>query len=69
MNEQKYKITDDELNYVLLSSPFTLPDSPTGAGMSAGQIKKHFYKFIISLVKKINEKFYQIIEKFVINAI
>lgn len=56
MDEKNYTITDEELNSVLLSSPFTLPDSPTGAGMSAGQIKKHFYKFIISLVKKINEK-------------
>lgn len=56
MDEKNYTISDEELNKILLSSPLTLPDSPSSAGMSAGQIKKHFYKFIISLVKKINEK-------------
>ena len=49
-------ITGEELNSVLLASPMTMPDSPSNAGMSAGQIKKHFYKFIISLVNIINEK-------------
>lgn len=56
MDEKNYTISDEELNRILLSSPLTLPDSPSNAGMSAGQIKKHFYKFIILLVKKINEK-------------
>ena len=50
-----YKITDETLNKILLSSPSALPLSPKEAGMKGTGVKEYFYAFIRLLVKAINE--------------
>ena len=53
----KYNLTDEEVNSILLSSPYALPSSPAQMGLGAGQIKKYFYNFIMLLAKKLNIHF------------
>lgn len=50
-----YKITDETLNKILLSSPSALPLSPKEAGMKGERTKAFFYAFIKLLVDAINE--------------
>lgn len=50
-----YKITDETLNKILLSSPSALPLSPKEAGMKGERTKAFFYGFIKLLVNAINE--------------
>ncbi len=49
-----FKITDSEINQVVLHSPYSLADSPASLGQGASQVKKYFYDFIYTLAKKIN---------------
>ena len=53
MNEQ-FKLTDEEINKIVLHSPYVLPSSPYKQGLGSGQIKKYFYDFIIYLCEKLN---------------
>ena len=53
--KEKYKLTQEEINQCVLSSPYALPNSPSEWGLGAGQIKKYFYQFIPLLAKSINE--------------
>ena len=50
----KFKITNTEINEVVLNSPYSLADSPASMGQRAKQIKKYFYSFIYTLAEKIN---------------
>ena len=50
----KFKITETEINEVVLNSPYSLADSPASLGQRAKQIKKYFYSFIYTLAEKIN---------------
>ena len=52
---ERFKLTDDEVNEVVLNSPYSLADSPASLGQRAKQIKKYFYVFIYTLSEKINE--------------
>ncbi|MBQ7353578.1 MAG: hypothetical protein IJW54_06235, partial [Clostridia bacterium] len=52
-----YKITEEEINRILLDSPSSLPSSPSEAGMKASQTKAFFYKFINTLIKILNEHY------------
>lgn len=52
-----YKITEEEINKILLDSPLSLPNSPAEKGMKAEIIKSFFYKFIRTMAKVINEHF------------
>ena len=51
---ERFKLTDDEVNEVVLNSPYSLADSPASLGQRAKQIKKYFYSFIYTLSEKIN---------------
>lgn len=50
----KYKITSEELNQILMHSPYALSTSPSERGMSGDQIKNFFYDFIRVLTAKLN---------------
>lgn len=50
----KFKITGEEINQTLMHSPYALSDSPYQRGLGAGQIKKYFYDFIVTLAQKLN---------------
>ena len=50
----KYKITGEELNQILMHSPHALSTSPTERGMSGDQIKRFFYDFIKVFAGKLN---------------
>ncbi len=56
MNENKYKITDEELERVLLSSAASLPDSPSERGIRAKGIKRTFSEPLRLLTEYINAK-------------
>lgn len=51
---ENIEITREEINKILLSSPMTLPESPSKAGLGSGQIKGLFYKFIPLFAEIIN---------------
>ena len=51
---EKYQITEEELNKILLYSAQTLPDRPGEHGMKASEVKARFYGFIRFLVSAIN---------------
>lgn len=53
MND-KFKITQEEINRALLLSPYSLPDSPAERGLKGGQIKKYFYEFIRYILNMIS---------------
>ena len=53
MND-KYKITGEELNQILMHSPHALRSSPYEKGMSGEQVKRYFYDFIRILIQKLN---------------
>ena len=50
----KFKITGDEINQILMHSPYALSNSLNGSGLGADEIRKYFYDFITVLVKKLN---------------
>ncbi len=52
----KYIITKEEINQILLHSPYALSLAPSKNGMSGEQTKKYFYDFIPVLVEKLNFK-------------
>ncbi len=49
-----YKITNEEINQVIMHSPYSLGDTPTTEGLKAVHIKKYFYDFIRVLAEKLN---------------
>lgn len=51
---EKYKITSEELNQILASSPFALGMSPGERGMSGEQIRRYFFQFIRVFAQKLN---------------
>ena len=51
---ENIEITREEINKILLSSPMTLPESPSKVGLGSGQIKGLFYKFIPLFAEIIN---------------
>ncbi len=53
---EKYKITKEEINQILMHSPFALSDAPYQKGLGSGQIKKYFYDFISVLASKLNAR-------------
>lgn len=57
------RITEEEINRVLLSSPMVLPTNPAGAGLKAESIKPLFYKFIRVFAQILNEHIDGIEEK------
>ena len=59
-----FKITDEEINQVVLYSPYSLADSPASLGQGASEIKGYFYRFIFELAKKINLHLEEIKEAF-----
>lgn len=59
-----FKITDEEINQVVLHSPYSLADSPASLGQGASQIKGYFYSFIFELAKKINTHLGEIMDAF-----
>lgn len=50
-----YKISEEEINKILLSSPMVLPNNPSEKGMKAGAIKEYFYKFVRIFAQILNE--------------
>ena len=50
----KYKITGEEINQILMHSPHALSLTPTERGMSGEQIKRYFYDFIRVFAEKLN---------------
>ena len=50
----KYIITKEEINQILLHSPYALSTTPAKNGMGGEQIKKYFYDYIRVLVEKLN---------------
>lgn len=63
-----FEITDQERLKLMLSSAYSLPNSPTQKGMTASEIKEKLYKAVFgkadSLVVLINEKLNAIQEQF-----
>ena len=59
-----FKITEEEINQVILRSPYSLADSPASLGQGASQIKCYFYAFIFELARKINTHLGQIMDAF-----
>ena len=53
----KFKLTQEEINKIIMHSPYALADSPAQKGLGAGQIKKYFYDFIRIFAEKINTHF------------
>ncbi len=49
-----YKITNEEINQVIMHSPYSLGDAPSNEGLKAVHIKKYFYDFIKVLAEKLN---------------
>ena len=49
-----FKLTNEEINKIVLHSPYSLPDSPYKNGLGAEQIKRYFYEFIVYLADKLN---------------
>ncbi len=49
-----YKITNEEINQVIMHSPYSLGDAPSAQGLKAVHIKKYFYDFIRVLAEKLN---------------
>ena len=50
----KYKITEQEINQILMGSPHALDVDLPKRGMSAENIRKFFYDFIMIFAKKLN---------------
>lgn len=53
--EEKYLLSDEEINEALLRSPYSLPSSPSEQGLDASTIKKYFYDFVVYLARSINK--------------
>lgn len=53
-------LTEEEINQILMSSPYALPSSPSQAGLGANQIKRYFYSFIVLFCQKLNLRFDEI---------
>lgn len=51
---ENFSLTEEEINKIILRSPYALPDSPAQKGLGAGQIKKYFYDFIVCMAEKLN---------------
>lgn len=64
-----FKITDEEINQVVLHSPYSLADSPASLGQGASQIKGYFYSFIFELARKINIHLGQIMDAFSVQGL
>lgn len=56
----RFKLNGDEVNEVILNSPYSLADSPAALGQRASQTKRYFYQFINTLAEKINLHFGEI---------
>lgn len=52
----KYIITEEEINQILLHSPYALSTNPARDGLSGEQVKRYFYDFIPVLAEKLNSK-------------
>lgn len=50
----KYKLTGEEINQILMHSPHALSLTPSERGMSGEQIKRFFYDFIRVFAEKLN---------------
>lgn len=50
----KYSLTEEEINSVILNSPYSLSDNPSQRGLKAPQIKSFFYSFIRMLCNYLN---------------
>ena len=60
----KFKLTQEEINKIIMHSPYALADSPAQKGLGAGQIKKYFYDFIRVFAEKINSRFEEVGKEF-----
>lgn len=49
-----FQLSEEDINEIILNSPFSLPDSPAERGLKAIHIKKYFYVFLRILAKKLN---------------
>ena len=61
----KFKLTQEEINKIIMHSPYALADSPAQKGLGAGQIKKYFYDFIRVFAEKINSHLEDVGKEFV----
>ena len=52
--ENKYQLTQEEINKILRRSPYSLGLSPAEAGLGAEQIKRYFYDFIYYMAENLN---------------
>lgn len=52
----KYIITEEEINQILLHSPYALSTNPARDGLRGEQVKRYFYDFIPVLAEKLNSK-------------
>lgn len=52
-----YRLTEEEINKILLSSPMVLPENPSQYGLKGNNIKSYFYDFIKKLMVLLNEHF------------
>ena len=52
--ENRYQLTNEEINKILCRSPRSLSASPAEQGLGAQQIKKYFYDFIYYMAQLLN---------------
>ena len=52
--ENKYQLTQEEINKILRRSPYSLGSSPAESGLGAEQIKRYFYDFIYYMAENLN---------------
>ena len=52
--ENKYQLTNEEINKILRRSPRSLSSSPGEQGLGAEQIKRYFYDFIYYMAERLN---------------
>ena len=50
----KYKLNGEEVNKIILHSPYALGDAPYKRGLGATQIKKYFFDYIAYLARMLN---------------
>ncbi len=51
---EKFQISDETINKILLHTAMTLPDRPSERGMKASELKPYFYSFIRKLADAVN---------------
>ena len=52
-----YRLSEEEINKILMSSPMVLPENPSQYGLKGNNIKSYFYDFIRKLMLLLNEHF------------